>query len=110
MKLLDEIVGLLSSESAPLTEVLLKTKVILHTIGRKELVEWVNNELNGYPEATALPPYRTLRGQILANVSNAAWRATAHPLPLGHLNEEQRKPLETVRMYQSLAVLEKLVV
>jgi hypothetical protein len=109
MKLLDEIIGLLSSESASLTEALLKTKVLLHTIGRRELVEWVNYELNGYPEAETLPPYRTLRGQILANVNNAAWRAPAHPLPLGHLNDQQRENFETVPMHQSLAVLEKLV-
>jgi len=109
MKLLDEIVGSFSSGSVPLTEALLKTKVLLHAVGRKELAGWVNNELNGYPEAEPLPSYRTLRGQVLANLSNAAWRATAHPLPLGHLNEVQRANLETVSMHQSLAVLEKLL-
>jgi hypothetical protein len=66
MKLLDEIIGLLSSEGAPLTEALLKTKVLLHIIGRKELAEWVNSELNGYRETDTLPSYRTLRGEILS--------------------------------------------
>ncbi len=107
MKLLDEIIEILSSESTPLTEALLKTKVLLHTIGHKELAVWVNNELNGYRDTDTLPPYRALRGQILANISNAAWRATARPLPLGHLNETQRGNLETIPLRQSLAVLEK---
>jgi hypothetical protein len=108
MKLLDEITGLLSSGSAPLSDALLKTKVLLHAIGKQELVGWVNSELNGYPDPKTVPLYRTLRGQVLANLSNAAWRATAHPIPLGHLDEKQRRNLETVHMAQSLAELEKL--
>ncbi len=108
MKLVDEIIGLLSSDSAPVAEALLKTKVLLHAIGKKELVEWVNNELTGYPKAEVVPSYRVLRGRILANLSNLAWRGTAHPIPLEHLDEEQRANLETVPMHQSLSELEKL--
>ena len=55
MKLLNDITTLLSSENAPLTEALLKTKVLPHTIGKQELVGWVNNELNGYPDAKTVP-------------------------------------------------------
>jgi len=47
LKLLNEIIDALSSQESSLTGALLKTKVLLHHIGRKELVEWVNHELNG---------------------------------------------------------------
>lgn len=47
MKLLNEIIDALSSQDSSLTDALLKTKVLLHKIGHKELVEWVNRELNG---------------------------------------------------------------
>lgn len=109
MKLIEEIIAALSSQDGSLTDALLKTKVLLHQIGHKELVDWVNNELNGYPGKTELPSYRILPATIIANMSNGAWKADAHPVPLGHLEENNRKKLELARMDQSLAVLEKLV-
>ena len=44
--LLDEIIEILSQEKASLTDALLKTKILLHQIGKKELVQWVNNQVN----------------------------------------------------------------
>lgn len=109
MKLLNEIIEMLSSEGSSLSGALLKTKVLLHKIGHKELVEWVNYELNGYPDKDSLPPYRLLQAQVLVNASNIAYQVTAHPIPLGHLDPELRDSFETARMGQSLAVLEKFL-
>ena len=109
MKLLNEIIDALSSQGSSLTDALLKTKVLLHKIGHKELVEWVNHELNGYPHHVDLPEYRVLSAQVLANMANMAYQINSHPIPLGHLDREQRESLETAKIYQSLAVLEKLV-
>ncbi len=109
MNLLNEIVEALSSQGGSLTDALLKTKVLLHKIGHQELVEWVNNELNGYPNDDNLPEYRILSVQVLVNASNMAYQVTSHPIPLGHLTKEQRASLETAKMHESLAVLEKLV-
>lgn len=110
MKLLNEIIDSLSSQESSLTGALLKTKVLLHNIGHKELVEWVNHELNGYPHDGELPEYRILPAQVLANLANMAYQVNSHPIPLGHLDAEVRERFETARMYQSLAVLEKLTV
>lgn len=109
MKLLNEIIDALSSQDSSLTNALLKTKVLLHKIGHKELVEWVNHELNGYPHDGDLPEYRILPAQVLANMANMRFQVNSHPIPLGHLEHEQRESLETAKMFQSLAVLEKLV-
>ena len=82
-KTLDELITSLSDQSAPLTEALLKTKVLLHKLGHAELTEWVNNELNGYPlEVDLLPSYRRLTGVIKGNISNGAWRYESQPLPV----------------------------
>jgi hypothetical protein len=110
LKLLNEIIDSLSSQESSLTGALLKTKVLLHNIGHKELVEWVNHELNGYPHDGELPEYRILPAQVLANLANMAYQVNSHPIPLGHLDAEVRERFETARMYQSLAVLEKLTV
>ncbi len=107
MKLINEIIEILSSNDGKLSDALIKTKVLLHTIGHKELVPWVNSELNGYPDIEALPEYRILPSQVLVNASNGAYSATSQHIPLAHLEEKHRKMLETARMDQSLAVLEK---
>jgi hypothetical protein len=109
LNLLNEIVSALSSEAGSLTDALLKTKVLLHRIGRQELAEWVNHELNGYPDAEQVPEYRRLPSQVLANAMNMAYQITGHPIPLGHLSDSQRYDLQTTKMHQSLAVLEKFV-
>ncbi len=107
MKLIDEIIDILSSENGKLSEALVKTKVLLHQIGHKELVSWVNNELNGYPDKNTVPEYRVFPAQVLVNATNMAYQVTSQPIPLGHLEKEQREMLETARMDQSLAVLEQ---
>lgn len=107
MKLIDEIVGILSSEDGKLTDALIKTKVLLHQIGHKELAEWVNNELNGYEPDAELPSYRLLGAHVRANVASIAWQAQAHPIPLFHLTDKERERLQTARMSQSLAVIER---
>lgn len=109
MKLADEIIESLSSEKSSLTEALLKTKILLHKIGHKELIDWVNNELNGYSYSVEVPAYRVLPAQVLANVASIAYQFNSHPIPIGHLTTEQREGLEESKMSQSLAVLEKLV-
>lgn len=106
--LLDDIISLLSNENASLSDALLKTKILLHQIGEKELSAWVANELNGYPNNSDVPPYRILPSHVMANLSNPVSRYTRHPIPVGHLNEKFRESLVRSRMPQSLSVLERL--
>jgi hypothetical protein len=91
MKLIVEIIGLFSSTKGSLAEALIKTKIVLHKIGHKELTEWVNNELNGYTNEDQVPPYRVLRAQVLANMANISFQATAHPVPTMYLKDFYRK-------------------
>lgn len=106
MKLLNEIIELLSSDTPILNNALFKTKVLLHKLGEKDLVLWVNSELNGYDSIDNLPEYRILTGSVLGNISNGAWRYTNLPLPISHLDKKLRKYLETIYVTQSMAVLE----
>lgn len=106
MKLINEIIELLSSETSNLNNALFKTKVLLHKLGESNLVQWVNSELNGYSSIENLPGYRILNISILGNFSNGAWRYSSQPIPTSHLNKELRKRLETNYLTQSIAVLE----
>ena len=74
MKLLEDIIDALSSKDGSLTNALLKTKILLHKIGHKELTEWVNKELNGYSESDIIPTYRVFRAKVLANAANIAYQ------------------------------------
>lgn len=109
MKLINEIVEILSSSEGVLSEALIKTKVLLYKIGHKELVIWVNKEINGYDDNDELPDYRIVQAQVLVNASNQGYQVSNHPIPLGHLDKDYREQLERGKMPQSLAVIEKFV-
>ena len=106
--LIDEIIQLLGSDQGSITEALLKTKILLHQIGYRELVEWVNDELNGYEDGKEVPPYRMVPAQVLGNLVNIRMRATSHPIPVAHLTETERQTLERVRVRDSLDVVSQL--
>jgi hypothetical protein len=107
--LLNEIINLLlSKDDSSLSDALLKTKVFLHEIGKKELVDWVNHELNGYPDGATVPEYRKLHSEVRANVSNVAWRAECHPIPIGHLKPKMRENLDIAIITRPLSVIEDM--
>ncbi len=104
--LIDDIINLLSDENSRLTDALLKTKVLLHRIGKKELAEWVNWELNGYPDDSEVPPYRILPSRLMGSFSNIARRYDRHALPTGHIKPEISKHYHEFIMRSSLSILE----
>ncbi len=106
--LIDDIVQLLSNEKASLTDALLKTKLILHQINKKELAVWVNNELNGYPPDAELPDYRLLNSIVMGNLIAPGWTVSRQALPIQHLDLAIREKLERAEMRESLAVLQKM--
>lgn len=108
MKLLSDLIESLSDEAANLTDSLMKTKVLLHRLGRKDLAEWVNWELTGYPEETAVPSYRVIHAMVKGVVTNGYYRYNDHPLPIFHLEEKTRDGLQNIEMRDSISVLEGL--
>lgn len=107
--LLNDLITLLSNESASITDILLKTKVFLHEIGKKDIVGWVNHELNGYPADVEIPPYRILHAEVRANLVSMTFRANSHPIPLRHLSEEHRKRLESYECRVSISMINEMV-
>ncbi|TCT64568.1 hypothetical protein [Vibrio crassostreae] len=109
MKLIGEIIEILSSGEADLKTALLKTKVLLFQLGEKDLSGWVDNELKGYQSQEHLPSYRILHITVKGNVSNMAYRHTNKVLPLMHLDDEIRAILDTKYLLDSVAVVEQYV-
>ena len=98
----------MSNESSSLTDALLKTKVFLHEIGKKELAEWVNHELNGYTEGVALPSYRILESRVMGDLLAPGWTASGRALPIRHLEPAYREKLEKSEMRDSLRLVEEV--
>ena len=109
MNLIDEIVEILSSNNGVLSEALIKTKILLHKIGHKELVIWVNKELNGYSESDELPDYRIIPAQVRVSAANGAYKVDSHPIPMSNIDKKFRDVWEEARITYSLAIIEKLV-
>ena len=108
ISLINEIIDLLGNEAIEINSALIKTKILLHQIKKKELAKWVDNEINGYSNESTLPAYRLLRSKVFANVSNGVYTASSHPIPIGHLTPEQKENLEQYKVRESVSVLEHL--
>lgn len=110
MNQLEEIIAILSSGDEGTTNALLKTKVLMYAIGKKELAGWVNHELNGYPNDVPLPDYRILTARVLADANNGVRLYRAYPLPISYLNDEDYEDATTAPVRLSISQIEQLVV
>lgn len=106
MKLIGEITALLCGTDGSLAGALLKTKVLMHQIGHKELTEWVNNELNGYPREATLPHYRIVPSRVIGHVANAAYVQKSMVLPTMHLPERIQNDWHNCELREPVGVLE----
>lgn len=108
MNQLQEIINILSSGNEGLTNALIKTKVFLYSTGNKELVEWVNNEINGYNDTNPLPEYRIVPARILVDANNGARKYTSYAIPLNHLSEKEYEEAVISRVKMSISQIEQL--
>lgn len=106
---LQDIVEILSSGDEGTTNALLKTKVLLFSIGKKDLAAWVDYEINGYPNESILPEYRVINTRVLVNANNGARSYNGFPIPLGHLSVDELTDANTSAVMISISQIEKLV-
>lgn len=108
MKLLDEIIDLLADENSSLNAALLKTKVLMHTIGHAELSDWVNDELNGYPKEKPVPDYRIVGGRVAGNIQSMVMIQANVNLPTHHLPVKLKTWLEKHELREAMSVLQEM--
>lgn len=107
--LLDDIIAILSDTTGSLTDALLKTKVLLYQLGKKDLVGWVSAELTGYPDDADVPPYRIVGGEVRGHIVSIAWQQTNYLLPITHLTPETRKNITEHKLTMSIQSIEESV-
>ena len=105
--LLDEIIDGLTDDSSDLVDALLKTKRLLHEIGRKELSEWINYELSGYPEGIDVPTYRTVPAQVRGDLAWTTIHSKDQPIPATHPSADQRAKFGRPIMRDSISVIQE---
>lgn len=106
--LLDDIIAILSDEKGSLNAALLKTKVLLHSLGKKDLATWVTSELKGYPDEN-VPDYRILGAEVHGQVVSYRWQVNDYVLPIMHLSDEQKRNLTKTYCTMSIASVEESV-
>lgn len=106
---INELIRNLSSSDVELTDSLLKAKILLYSIGKKELAVWVNNELTGYPKDSDLPDYRILSARILVDANGNNRIYTGFQLPLSHLDDDDYDEAMTSEAFISISQIEDLV-
>lgn len=110
VKLLDEIIDLLADENASLNAALLKTKVLMHSIGHAELSEWVNDELSGYSKEKPVPDYRIVGGRVVGNIQNSLMIQSNVNLPTHHLPKKLKTWLENHELREAMSVLQGMAI
>ncbi len=108
MKLIDDIIEILSSENCNLENALIKTKILLHKMGEKSLLTWVNQELNGYDNIKSVPDYRKIQNIVIGSFQNYTTRYTNHPIPIMHLKDKELDFFTIIKFSDSISTIESL--
>jgi hypothetical protein len=103
VSLLREIQNDLASANGDVTAVLRKCKILAARLGSREFADWVNWELNGYPDSQPTPEYRRLAITYYASFSNSAWRASDQPIPLQIIPEQHRNWFQELEFRDGIA-------
>ncbi len=92
MSLLREIQDGATEDSVSLGSLLRKVKLLAGRIGVKEIGEWAERELSGYPNMEGLPPYRgPFEATVLGNAMGPFGSGLQNfPIPKMALSEEYR--------------------
>ncbi|ACF01661.1 hypothetical protein Rpal_3157 [Rhodopseudomonas palustris TIE-1] len=104
MKLLDEIASDAIDDTTSLSVLLRKCLLLAHHLKNDKLKAWADQELNGYSDADALPPYRKIRitatGSFAGPFGNVL---NNQPLASSILNKDHRHWAESANLTQPIA-------
>lgn len=107
MGIIKELIDELSQSKTPLTDILIRSKVLAHRLKNEKIKDWINDELNGY-QSEELPNYRILPCRVMGSVNNGIINRKNIPLPLYHLEKGIKDVLEKIHLYQSISTLEEI--
>jgi len=112
MTLLAKIQDAAVDSKTDITDVLRQCAILAARLKHEGFKKWVDQELNGYPPGTALPPYRIAKGITSIGHFMGAFGEQIRnvPLPLGNVPAEFRTRLSQVEFRQGAGALQAMVV
>lgn len=109
MSLLRDIQNAAVDSTTDLATVLRKCKILGARLGSREFKEWVDHELNGYPDLESIPTYRILRVHSKGHFSGPFGSGLRNAgIPLMNIPGEMRELLQYSHLTSSVATLESL--
>jgi hypothetical protein len=111
MSLIEDIQAASISETSDVSALLRKCKLLAARLDAKQLAEWVDRELSGYPEDAILPSYRIINAKSYGNfVGPFGMRGNGLQIPLWVLpSEVARKNYGVVRMGDAISSYQSLL-
>jgi len=94
-----ELQSLASDPESDIVAVLMKAKMIAVKLGLADLVEWIELELNGYPNIASAPEYRSGQGILKALNPFNGWI----PIDLGTSDSKITKQFTTFALTESIS-------
>jgi len=108
VKLLEEIIELLTDGKTPLADVLRKCFILAYTLKNEPLKKWIECELQGYESDGDLPPYRNAKGASRGHFFGPFGSSLSNqPLPPALLNPEHRYLATDIRLRQPIAAYDR---
>ena len=97
-----------SDSKSSVPEVLRKAKLLGSYLGKADFKQWVDYELNGYPEGVDIPPYRKIQVPALGTFSASFGRVVSGMiLPSYNLDPEIKHFAEIVVFSNSIKEIEE---
>jgi hypothetical protein len=109
MSLLHEIQEAIVDPQSELASILLKVRLLANRLNSDQLEEWIRLESAGYPADIEVPEYRRVPVTYTANVGNAAWRYTNHPIPSALVSKHAGDNWIRIDMRESMAAIDELL-
>ncbi len=112
MSLLTEIQAAATDSAQSTADLLRKCQILAFRLRHEPFKEWVNHELNGYPNEAVLPAYRgPFQGEIKADTHGAFGSEVRNvQVPDYSIPAEVRDVAKEIAFYQSVGTLESLLI
>jgi hypothetical protein len=108
MTLLTELQAAATESRVDISTVLRKAKILAATLQNAEFGNWVDRELNGYSDHSALPPYRVVPIEVRGHICRSGLHWNDAPIMTTSLPEKLRAWGEVCYLSQPIAAIASL--
>lgn len=100
--LFEEIRNDITSNKESVTSILRKSKVLAAKLDLRDLLKWIDYELEGYPDKESLPKYRIISGEM------KAWNPYHGYVPIYFKGPKEAETFSSKPVYDSIVTIEKI--